>query len=47
MFLVSNTAIVKEGMKSGITGWIPALNYASEKRFSSHSMRGYVALAFA
>ncbi|MFT5252971.1 MAG: nitronate monooxygenase, partial [Flavobacteriales bacterium] len=35
MFLVSNTSMVKEGMKSGITDCIPALNYTSEKRFSS------------
>src|SRR5690606_13321611 len=27
MFLVSNTAMVKEAMKSGIAGCIPALNY--------------------
>src|SRR5690606_2984990 len=27
MFLVSNTAMVKEAMKSGISGCIPALNY--------------------
>lgn len=29
MFLVSNTAMVKEAMKSGIAGCIPALNYRS------------------
>ena len=27
MFLVSNSAMVKEAMKSGIAGCIPALNY--------------------
>ena len=35
MFLVSNTAMVKEGMKSGIAGCILALNYESEKPFLS------------
>ena len=33
MFLVLNTAIVKEGMKSGIEGCIPALNFESERPF--------------
>ncbi len=27
MFLVSNTAMVKEGLRAGIAGCIPALNY--------------------
>lgn len=33
MFLVSNVAMVKEAVKAGITGCIPALNYRSDKEF--------------
>jgi hypothetical protein len=45
MFLVSNTAIVKEGMKSGIR-LIPALNYASSG-FRRHSIALDYVVAFA
>ena len=31
MFLVSNTALVKEGPRDGIAGCIPALNYRTLK----------------
>ena len=33
MFLVSNTKMVIEGMKSGIAGCIPALNYRTLDEF--------------
>lgn len=33
MFLVSNVAMVKEAVKAGITGCIPALNYRTDKDF--------------
>ncbi|ELR72234.1 2-nitropropane dioxygenase [Fulvivirga imtechensis AK7] len=33
MFLVSNTAMTIEGIKAGITGAIPALNYRTDKEF--------------
>ncbi|GAA0891562.1 nitronate monooxygenase [Fulvivirga kasyanovii] len=33
MFLVSNAAMVIEGVKAGITGCIPALNYRTDKEF--------------
>ncbi|PKQ45561.1 NAD(P)H-dependent flavin oxidoreductase [Confluentibacter flavum] len=35
MFLVSNTAMVKEAMKSGIAGCIPALNYRTLEELKS------------
>src|SRR5210317_1503140 len=35
MFLVSNTAMVKEAMKSGIAGCIPALNYRTLEELRS------------
>lgn len=41
MFLVSNTAMVKEAMKSGISGCIPALNYRTleELQFAIHELK--------
>lgn len=41
MFLVSNTAMVKEAMKSGIAGCIPALNYRTleELQFAIHELK--------
>lgn len=33
MFLVSNADMIVEGIKSGITGCIPALNYRTDKEF--------------
>jgi nitronate monooxygenase len=41
MFLVSNTKMVIEGMKSGVAGCIPALNYrtAAELRTSIHELK--------
>ena len=41
MFLVSNTKMVIEGMKSGIAGCIPALNYRTleELRASIHELK--------
>jgi nitronate monooxygenase len=42
MFLVSNTAMVIEAMKSGIAGCIPALNYRTleELKFAIHELKG-------
>ncbi len=41
MFLVSNTAMVKEAMKSGIAGCIPALNYRTleELKTAIHELK--------
>lgn len=41
MFLVSNTAMVKEAMKSGIAGCIPALNYRTldELKAAIHELK--------
>lgn len=36
MFLVSNTAMVKAAIHSGITGAIPALNYRTIDEFKMH-----------
>ena len=53
MFLVSNTKMVIEGMKSGIAGCIPALNYrtldelrASVKELKANKVDGPVILFF-
>ena len=35
MFLVSNTTMVIEAVKAGITGAIPALNYRTNEEFSA------------
>ena len=35
MFLVSNTKMVVEGMKSGVAGCIPALNYRTLEELKS------------
>ena len=41
MFLVSNTKMVIEGMKSGVAGCIPALNYRTldELKYSIHELK--------
>ena len=36
MFLVSNTKMVIEAMKSGIAGCIPALNYRTDEDRKTH-----------
>ena len=48
MFLVSNTAMVVEAIKSGVTAAIPALNYRTveELRSAIRSIKEEVAGAF-